>query len=143
MGKDVFKDQSSVTAIAPAICLLGALSSPPPGGPKALFVSSISTILHYPADEPAPESLDFGPDIAVGMCYGESKWVTKQIYSRAAEATGLHTTSVRVGQLSGDTRIGEWTSAKSQHPGKAMQCQMGFAYVIGHDGRLEFPPAVA
>ncbi|KAI0769296.1 acetyl-CoA synthetase-like protein [Trametes elegans] len=89
-----------------------ALNSPLSGGPRTLFVSSISSILHYPADEPAPESLDLGPDIAVGMGYGESKWVAEQIYSRAAEATGLRTTSVRVGQLSGDTRIGGWSTTE-------------------------------
>lgn len=59
-----------------------------------------------------PESLDFGPELAVGQGYGESKWVTERVLSRAAESTGLRTTSVRVGQLSGDTRVGGWSTSE-------------------------------
>ena len=44
------------------------------------------------------------------MGYGESKWVTEQVLHRAARSTGLRTTSVRVGQLSGDSRSGAWNA---------------------------------
>ncbi|TFK78258.1 hypothetical protein K466DRAFT_507571 [Polyporus arcularius HHB13444] len=96
-----------------------ALESAVSGGPRVLFVSSISAIistcllffppaLHYTAAGPVPETLDFGPEVAVGLGYGESKWVTEQLFGRAAKTTGLRTTAVRVGQLSGDTRVGGW-----------------------------------
>ena len=55
-----------------------------------------------------PETLDLGPELAVGLGYGESKWVTEQILRQARRETGLRTTSVRVGQLSGDSRVGGW-----------------------------------
>ncbi|KAI0743094.1 acetyl-CoA synthetase-like protein [Daedaleopsis nitida] len=85
-----------------------ALSSPVPGGPRVLFVSSITAAYNYSAGGAVPESIDFGPELAVGLGYGESKWVTEQVLKRAAEATGLRITAVRGGQLSGDTRIGGW-----------------------------------
>ncbi|RPD70255.1 acetyl-CoA synthetase-like protein [Lentinus tigrinus ALCF2SS1-7] len=85
-----------------------ALNSPVPGGPTVLFVSSISAVLNYSATGPVPETLNFGPELAVGLGYGESKWVTEQLLGRAAKETGLRTVVVRVGQLSGDTRVGGW-----------------------------------
>ncbi|KAI0718411.1 acetyl-CoA synthetase-like protein [Cerioporus squamosus] len=85
-----------------------ALDSPVDGGPRVLFVSSISAIINYSAAGAVPETLDFGPEVAVGLGYGESKWVTEQLFGRAAKTTGLRTTAVRVGQLSGDTRVGGW-----------------------------------
>ena len=61
---------------------------------------------------PAAESLDYPPDIALGNGYPESKWVTEQLFRRAAERTGLRTTSVRVGQVSGDERAGGWSTSE-------------------------------
>ena len=46
--------------------------------------------------------------MAVGLGYGESKWVTEHLLGRAAAATGLRTTVARTGQLSGDRRVGGW-----------------------------------
>ncbi|KAI0769291.1 acetyl-CoA synthetase-like protein [Trametes elegans] len=90
-----------------------ALSSPIPGGPRVLFVGSIAAAANYSvAGTPVPESLDLGPEVAVGQGYGESKWVTEQVLFRAAQETGLRTTSVRVGQLSGDTRTGGWNTTE-------------------------------
>ena len=52
------------------------------------------------------------PESALGSGYGESKWVSEQILKNAAEATSLHTISVRVGQLTGATsgawKVTEW-----------------------------------
>ncbi|KAI0369579.1 acetyl-CoA synthetase-like protein [Pilatotrama ljubarskyi] len=89
-----------------------ALSSPLDGGPSFLFVSSIASMRNHPPDTPVPETLDFGPEVAVGQGYGESKWVTEQILARAAKETRLETTVVRVGQLSGDTRVGGWNTTE-------------------------------
>ncbi|KAI8996302.1 acetyl-CoA synthetase-like protein [Trametes punicea] len=89
-----------------------ALGSPLPGGPRVLFVSSISSLRNYSDSRPAPESIDIEPELAVGSGYSESKWVTEQLFGRAAERTGLSTTSVRVGQVSGDERIGGWNTSE-------------------------------
>nr|UXY92114.1 ATP/NADPH-dependent carboxylic acid reductase [Trametes cinnabarina] len=89
-----------------------ALNSAIPGGPRTLFVSSISSLRNYSGSNSAPESLDFGPEFAVGSGYSESKWVTEQLYGRAAERAGLKTTSVRVGQVSGDQRTGGWNTSE-------------------------------
>ncbi|KAI0673258.1 acetyl-CoA synthetase-like protein [Trametes maxima] len=88
-----------------------ALRSPLPGGPRLLFVSSIMSA-HNHSVESVIESLDFGPELAAGLGYGESKWVTEQILGRARQETGLRTTSVRVGQLCGDTRSGGWNTTE-------------------------------
>ena len=58
------------------------------------------------------ESLDHPPEIAIGGGYYESKWVTEQLFRRAAKSMGLRTTSVRVGQVSGDQRIGGWSASE-------------------------------
>ena len=50
--------------------------------------------------------------MAVGSGYPESKWVTEQLFRRAAEQTGLRTTSVRVGQVCGDRRAGGWSTSE-------------------------------
>ena len=42
------------------------------------------------------------------MGYAESKWVSESILLNARETTGANTATVRVGQLSGDTRVGGW-----------------------------------
>lgn len=107
-----------------------ALSSPRPGGPRLLYVSSItsaqSTFHPYhilsrayklPSTDHSPEApvletLDFGPELAIGQGYGESKWVTEQILRRAAKESRLRTTAVRVGQLSGDTHVGGWSTSE-------------------------------
>ncbi|KAM5541058.1 hypothetical protein V8D89_005369 [Ganoderma adspersum] len=87
-----------------------ALSSSIPHGPRILFASSVSALQNYTSDEPAVESVEYGPEVAIGIGYGESKWVTEQVLQRAARSIGLRTVSVRVGQLSGDSRSGAWNA---------------------------------
>ncbi|KAI0687627.1 acetyl-CoA synthetase-like protein, partial [Cerioporus squamosus] len=69
-----------------------ALDSPLPGGPRMLFVSSISSLRNHAGTSPAEESID-------------------QLFAHAA-GKGLRTTSVRVGQVSGDQRMGGWSTAE-------------------------------
>lgn len=45
---------------------------------------------------------------AVGTGYSESKWVCESILSKAALATPLQATTVRIGQLSGMSGSGHW-----------------------------------
>ena len=70
------------------------------------------TILDYPGPEPAPESIEIGPEVAYGTGYPESKWVTEQLFRRTTEQTGLRTTIVRVGQVSGDQATGGWNTTE-------------------------------
>ncbi|KAI9058630.1 acetyl-CoA synthetase-like protein [Trametes sanguinea] len=89
-----------------------ALGSPLRGGPSVLFVSSVASMTNYSSDVPVPEALDLGPELALGTGYGESKWVTEQIFHRAAQDTGVKAIVVRVGQLCGDTRFGGWNTTE-------------------------------
>ncbi|OSD00749.1 acetyl-CoA synthetase-like protein [Trametes coccinea BRFM310] len=89
-----------------------ALGSPLPGGPSLLFVSSVASMTNYSSDVPVPEVLDLGPELALGTGYGESKWVSEQIFHRAAQDTGAKATVVRVGQVCGDTRVGGWSTTE-------------------------------
>ncbi|KAI0743085.1 acetyl-CoA synthetase-like protein [Daedaleopsis nitida] len=90
-----------------------ALASPLPGGPRTLFVSSISSLRNYSDPTgPAQETIDTAPELAYGTGYSESKWVTEQLFAHAAKATGLRTTAVRVGQVSGDQRTGGWNTTE-------------------------------
>lgn len=67
---------------------------------------------HDPAEGPVIETLDLGPESAIGQGYGESKWVAEQVLGCTTRETGLKTTVVRVGQLSGDTRVGGWSTSE-------------------------------
>ncbi|KAI8996240.1 acetyl-CoA synthetase-like protein [Trametes punicea] len=89
-----------------------ALKSPLPGGPSVLFFSSVASMRNYASDVPVPETLDLGPELAIGTGYGESKWVTEQIFHRAAQDTEVKAIVVRAGQLSGDTRLGGWSKTE-------------------------------
>ncbi|RDX49617.1 acetyl-CoA synthetase-like protein [Lentinus brumalis] len=88
-----------------------ALSSPRPGGPRTLFVSSISSLRNHSEPTPAVETIEVDPSLAYGTGYSESKWVTEQLFGRAAQK-GLKATSVRVGQVSGDQRTGGWNTTE-------------------------------
>lgn len=53
--------------------------------------------------------------MSAGFGYGEGKWVAENICQRISEATGLVSSIVRVGQLSGDSygrwNVKEWVPA--------------------------------
>jgi thioester reductase-like protein len=68
----------------------------------------INICLDYPVSEIAQEERIEDPLIAAGAGYGESKWVTEQLLLNARSVNGVRATVVRVGQVSGDTRIGGW-----------------------------------
>jgi len=85
-----------------------AASASAPGGARVLFTSSISVYFGHEKGVLAMEELIADPRVAAGLGYGESKWVAETILLNARKAVGLRTTVVRVGQLSGDTRVGGW-----------------------------------
>jgi len=50
------------------------------------------------------------PQAALATGYGQSKWVAETLLKRTSELTGIHTVIARVGQLSGDSMSGGWTT---------------------------------
>ncbi|KAH9911783.1 acetyl-CoA synthetase-like protein [Epithele typhae] len=86
-----------------------ALGSTRPHKPHMLFVSSAGVLRNHSSAVPAAELIETPPELAVGAGYSESKWVAEQLLWRASQHTGLSTTSVRVGQVSGDQRAGGWS----------------------------------
>ncbi|TFK84744.1 acetyl-CoA synthetase-like protein [Polyporus arcularius HHB13444] len=76
--------------------------------PRFAFISSISVFRGYSGSVLAPEAPIEDPRIAAGGGYSESKWVAEQVVA-SASGVGIDTIVVRVGQLSGDTRIGGWS----------------------------------
>ncbi|KAI0926217.1 hypothetical protein AcV5_008731 [Taiwanofungus camphoratus] len=82
-------------------CLINfALSSPLPVPPRLCFTSSMSVFSNLPCSEVGPEH-PIEPELAVGMGYAESKWVSEQILYKAAEKSSLKTMVIRVGQICG------------------------------------------
>ncbi|KAJ7484451.1 putative aminoadipate reductase [Mycena latifolia] len=79
-----------------------ALSSP--SSPKFLFTSSIAAMSSDPALGPVPKELAYVAAGALG--YGQSKFVAEQILKKS----GLHTTSLRIGQLFGGLPKGAWST---------------------------------
>ncbi|KAM5543804.1 hypothetical protein V8D89_002421 [Ganoderma adspersum] len=85
-----------------------ALSSPYIEPPKLMFLSSIgvfsseSTLPDSPVSEDRVESAS-----EIGTGYAESKWVVEEILLQVSENANLPTTTVRLGQVSGD-RLGHW-----------------------------------
>ncbi|KAI0318579.1 acetyl-CoA synthetase-like protein [Amylostereum chailletii] len=87
-----------------------ASRSPAPGGAHILFVSSVSVAFNHPSGDSVHEVPLEDARIAAGFGYGESKWVAEQVLFGARQERNLKVTVVRVGQLSGDTRIGGWNT---------------------------------
>ncbi|KAI0926228.1 putative NRPS-like protein biosynthetic cluster [Taiwanofungus camphoratus] len=82
-------------------CLINfALSSPLPEPPRLCFTSSMSVFSNLPCSEVGPEH-PIESELAVGMGYAESKWVSEQILYKAAEKSSLKTMVIRVGQICG------------------------------------------
>ncbi|KAJ6534650.1 putative aminoadipate reductase [Mycena vulgaris] len=72
---------------------------------RFFFTSSVSSLQAWNAKEGlVPEGIIQDPHVAVGTGYGESKFVTEQIVS----SSGLHSCSLRIGQMSGSRLAGTW-----------------------------------
>lgn len=64
------------------------------------MLTLISTRVDLPCSEVGPEH-PIESELAVGMGYAESKWVSEQILYKAAEKSSLKTMVIRVGQICG------------------------------------------
>ncbi|KAF8320368.1 acetyl-CoA synthetase-like protein [Clavulina sp. PMI_390] len=84
-----------------------ALSSPNASSIRFLFTSSVGVFSgwDHPSD-PVPEEPIGDPQVSVGTGYGESKYILDRVRGQ----TGLSTTSIRLGQLSGSVN-GAWSTS--------------------------------
>ncbi|TIA97912.1 hypothetical protein E3P89_02723 [Wallemia ichthyophaga] len=80
-------------------------------GAAVIFTSSIGSLARWPVGRKTFEEPISDPAIAVGMGYGESKFVGERILATASQTTGLPTTVLRIGQLCGDRKSGFWNSS--------------------------------
>ncbi|KAI1792211.1 acetyl-CoA synthetase-like protein [Ganoderma leucocontextum] len=86
-----------------------ALSSPYVVPPKVMFVSSIGVLANH---RTTPPEISVSEDrvessSAIGTGYAESKWVVEEILHQVADKANVPTTTVRLGQVSGD-KLGHW-----------------------------------
>ncbi|PAV19281.1 acetyl- synthetase [Pyrrhoderma noxium] len=66
-----------------------------------IFISSVGVLRNSREHKLMPERYQLQPDNAIGMGYGESKWVSEEIIRRASEITPLRSTIIRCGQMTG------------------------------------------
>ncbi|KAJ7718257.1 putative aminoadipate reductase [Mycena metata] len=79
----------------------------PRTGVRFLFTSSIASAQSWDQNRgPFPEELQLDADVAVGNGYGESKYASERILA----LSGLDATSFRIGQVSGSTSNGAWST---------------------------------
>ena len=78
------------------------------------LISSIASVARYSKTSAIPETIILDPNVTTSMGYGQSKYIAERILAYASEKLGIKTTSVRVGQISGDAsrkcgwNIQEW-----------------------------------
>ncbi|KDQ17147.1 hypothetical protein BOTBODRAFT_53330 [Botryobasidium botryosum FD-172 SS1] len=120
-----------------------ALGSPRHTPPRILFPGSVFTFVQWPFAMPVPELPIVESRLAVGMGYGESKWVAERILHIASEKTPLRTTSIRIGQLVGGDN-GSWDTDQ-WFPAAVRGGEItGLApHLNGHISLLSFPAAAA
>ncbi|CAK5275142.1 unnamed protein product [Mycena citricolor] len=76
-------------------------------GVRFLFTSSVATAIGWdPKLGPFPEELQLDPTSALGQGYGEGKYVAERIIA----ASGLDSTSFRIGQICGSSQTGAWST---------------------------------
>lgn len=92
--------------------------------PSLVFASSISDLqsespllqgyfftkllADFSGEDLVPATVNPDPKTAIGMGYGESKWVASRILETAREVTPLRPVIVRIGQLCGNNETGSW-----------------------------------
>ncbi|KAJ7625856.1 putative aminoadipate reductase [Roridomyces roridus] len=74
---------------------------------RFLFTSSIASAQGWDQSRgPFPEEMQLDASVAVGSGYGESKYASERILA----ASGLEAASFRIGQVSGATKSGAWST---------------------------------
>ncbi|KAJ7360820.1 putative aminoadipate reductase [Mycena albidolilacea] len=84
-----------------------ARQSPNQFGVRFLFTSSIASAQSWDQTlGPFPEKVQYDASVALGNGYGESKYVSERILA----ASGLEATSFRIGQVTGSSSNGAWST---------------------------------
>lgn len=82
-----------------------ARQGPHPSATRFFFSSSVSAVQAWRSDTPVPEETIFGSNNAVGLGYGESKYVVERILA----VSGIPSCSMRIGQVCGGDATGAWS----------------------------------
>lgn len=83
-----------------------------PDAARFFFCSSVSSAGGTPRPGTVPERSVADPTHAQGTGYGRSKYVAEQIVRNAARDAGAKSRVLRIGQLIGDTKVGEWNATE-------------------------------
>ncbi|KAJ7360799.1 putative aminoadipate reductase [Mycena albidolilacea] len=84
-----------------------ARQSPNQSGVRFLFTSSIASAQSWDQTlGPFPEEVQYDASVTLGNGYGESKYVSERILA----ASGLEATSFRIGQVTGSSINGAWST---------------------------------
>ncbi|TIC15605.1 acetyl-CoA synthetase-like protein [Wallemia mellicola] len=74
------------------------------------FLSSIGVLANWKKDRDVPEETLLDENVALGLGYGESKYVGERMLTAASKQSGLQTTIIRSGQIAGSRSSGSWNS---------------------------------
>ncbi|TIB02509.1 hypothetical protein E3P96_02139 [Wallemia ichthyophaga] len=72
------------------------------------FLSSIGVLANWTRESVVPEEMVLNEDVALGLGYGESKYVGEMMLAAVSQQTGLKTSIIRSGQLAGSRTSGSW-----------------------------------
>lgn len=79
---------------------------------RFLFCSSVSSTGGTPRPDTVPETPVRDIAHVQGTGYARSKWVSEQIVRNAAKEVDADSRVLRIGQLVGDSKIGEWNTTE-------------------------------
>ncbi|KDQ22257.1 putative long-chain acyl-CoA synthetases domain synthetase [Pleurotus ostreatus PC15] len=82
-----------------------ARQGPHASSTRFLFSSSISAVQSWKSDKPVPEETILDAGVAIGLGYGESKYVLERILA----ASDIPSCSIRIGQVCGGELSGAWS----------------------------------
>ncbi|KAM0749958.1 L-aminoadipate-semialdehyde dehydrogenase [Meredithblackwellia eburnea MCA 4105] len=77
------------------------------------FASSVSAVASWPGPSSVPEAVTEDPNVAQGMGYARSKWVTEKLCQIATETTPVRAVVLRIGQMVGSTVDGRWNETEA------------------------------
>lgn len=104
-----FEDQH-IRATHALIRLCQRVQTPDPA--RFFFCSSVSSAGGTPRPGTVLERSVADPTHAQGTGYGRSKYVAEHIVRNAAMGAGADARVLRIGQLIGDTKVGEWNATE-------------------------------
>lgn len=104
-----FEDQH-IASIANFINLCQSTTHGAPG--RFFFCSSVSSVGGTPRPGEVPEGPVRDISHVQGTGYARSKYVAENIVINAAKNSGAHARVLRIGQLVGDSKVGEWNTSE-------------------------------